>query len=379
MEKIFFGQITDISSEGQGVTHHPSGLTVFVEDGWPGDEGELEILRQEKRYATARWRKRERSSHERISARCPHHGFAPGQCGGCPWMGIDYQAQLRVKQKYLQDLLSRYHIGLQASPIHPSSKEFGFRNRAQLKTNGDVVGYVSPKTRTMAPIDDCMILDEQTRVVLQAIRARLPDPQWYPTGKYAWNFIDIDCHMQPDDVVLNKRRPFQQANTAANEYMREWVRTIISSMSPDTAAIELFCGSGNFTEVLIEHYKELVACELPGDALKRLREKQLAGVKMVGCDLFQESQWAPIRTEGQQASVLFLDPPREGFKLLPEFVRQFPLLKTIIYISCDPYTFVTNIHPLLQEAWTLKAIQPVDQFPHTAHMELLAVLQHKSH
>ncbi|MCB9072559.1 MAG: hypothetical protein H6623_02980 [Bdellovibrionaceae bacterium] len=76
-----------------------------------------------------------------------------------------------------------------------------------------------------------------------------------------------------------------------------------------------------------------------------------------------------------KAKFLFLDPPREGFRFLSHFVQQLPELETIMYVSCDPYTFVNNVRVLIDESWSLLEVQPVDQFPHTPHVELLAVLE----
>ncbi len=372
--EIFSGKVEDLSSEGLGVVKHADGMTFFVEGAWPGDQGEFQVLKREKRYGFAKWQKRTVNSAHRREAPCPHLGFEPGKCGGCPWMIASYDSQLDYKNKFLAQLLKRFHYDVIPNPIHGSEKEFGFRNRAQLKIDGKRVGYVSPKSRVLAPIDSCIILNQETHALLDAIVHKLPHREWEPPGRYQWNFVDIDEDMEPQDIVLNQRRPFKQANHNANRYMRDFVEKELKTYSDYDRAMELFCGSGNFTEILSRHFKTTIACELPGAATRILRARNLPGVEVCETNVFAKLDWESVVEKAQSAQVLFLDPPREGFKDFFQFVTQLPALERIIYVSCDPYTFAANSQPLVSSGWVLREVQPVDQFPHTPHMELIGVL-----
>lgn len=373
--EFFTGKIEDLSSEGLGVVKHADGMTFFVEGAWPGDAGEFEIVKRERRYGFARWKIYTETSQDRAPAPCPHLGFEPGKCGGCPWMIASYDKQLEYKNKYMTTLLRKFHYNFTANPIHGSEKIFGFRNRAQLKIDGKQVGYVTPKSRVLAPIESCMILNEPTHELLDYIRAQLPNKEWAPPGRFLWNFVEIDEDMKPEDIVLNQRRPFKQANHSANTYMRQFVAEKIKNYSQYDHALELFCGSGNFTEILSSQFETTVACELPGTATRILRERNLRGVEVCETNVFAQIDWPLLVEKATNAQVLFLDPPREGFKDLALLVDQLPLLEKIIYVSCDPYSFAANIKPLLEAGWSLKEIQPIDQFPHTPHMELIALLE----
>lgn len=373
--KFFTGKIEDLSSEGLGVVRHPDGMTFFIEGAWPGDEGEFEILKREKRYGFAKWKTRTVNSPDRMEPPCPHLGFEPGKCGGCPWMIADYQSQLEYKDKYLATLLKKFHYESTLKPIHGSQKQFGFRNRAQLKIDGKKVGYVSPKSRVLAPIDSCMILNEPTHALLDYILDSLPKKEWEPPGRYLWNFVEIDEDMGPSDVELNVRRPFKQANREANEFMLNYVEAELKKDTRYDHALELFCGSGNFTEILSRYFKSTIACELPGQAARILRERNLPGVAVSETNVFAQIDWPDLIQRAQSSKVLFLDPPREGFKDLGLFVDKLPSLEKIIYVSCDAYSFASNIKPLINQGWVLREVQPVDQFPHTSHMELIAVLE----
>jgi 23S rRNA (uracil1939-C5)-methyltransferase len=371
----FFGTIEDLSSEGLGVAKHPEGMTFFVNGAWPGDAGELEIISKEKRYGFAKFKNQIEWSQERSKSVCKHLGTEPGKCGGCPWMIANYESQLKFKNKYLATLLKKFHYDIEPLPIHASDQVFGFRNRAQLKTNGKQVGYVSPKSRSLAPIEDCMILNDSARGLLKHIRENLPNKQWEPPGRYQWNFLDIDEDMQPQDIEINKRRPFKQANRSANIFMREWVKAKISSQNEDEKVLELFCGSGNFTEILSQQFQLVLACEMGGTATQKLRDKNLEGVSVIESDIFARIDWQKITKPAKDVQTLFLDPPREGFKDLAAFTGELPQLKKILYVSCDPYSFASNCKDLINNGWHFVEVQPVDQFPHTPHMELMAVLE----
>ncbi len=70
-----------------------------------------------------------------------------------------------------------------------------------------------------------------------------------------------------------------------------------------------------------------------------------------------------------------MDPPRAGST--PEFLRALGGLrpKRIVYISCDPSTQERDVAQLEEQGYALRAIQPVDMFPHTDHIENIAVLE----
>jgi 23S rRNA (uracil1939-C5)-methyltransferase len=374
VEKIFSGTVKDLSSQGLGVVVHPSGMTYFVTGAWPGDAGEFEITAQEKRFGFAKWHKQVDHSEDRTNVPCPHLGFEPGLCGGCPWMGIKYDKQLAYKQKNLSTLFNKNQIQMDLSDLQPSTRELGFRNRAQLKTDGQSVGYISPKTKTLAPIEDCVVLNDPTRDLLRFVRAQLPKKEWLPQGKFSWNFIDLDDELTIEDIEINKKRPFKQANSETNAYMKRWLEEQIKDIEPTTPVLELFCGSGNFTEVLGKKFFKITASEFAGNALENLKNKNIPSVTVFPADLFDHQSWKKLIRKTRDTKFLFLDPPREGFKDLSLFVGELPELEKIVYVACDPHRFVIDVKPLLSSGWSLKKVQPVDQFPHTPHVELMAVL-----
>lgn len=379
MQDSFSGRVRDISSEGHGVVDHPEGRIFFVRGTWPGDEGEFLVESTKKKYGTARLLKLTKSSPARQESPCPHFGWKPGQCGGCPWIFVDYKAQLEQKQKRVEYLIERNQLAtadFKAQPIVPSPLIYGYRNRAQLKTDGRQLGYVSPETKQIAPVQDCIVLSDKNRETLKELSAQLPQPRWRPRPPYLWSLLDIDESLSAQEVLPNVRRPFQQGNTQQNEFMKNWLREQLRNQDSAQPIVELFGGSGNFTQVLSDAgFLKIDCAEIDAKAVQTLEQKKIRGARGFVVDLYDPHSWKKIPQESLAAEVLVLDPPREGFPQLKNFIAEFENLKTIIYISCEPFRWALDIKDLVMTDWKLKKVQPIDQFPHTPHTELLSVLQ----
>lgn len=377
MSDIFKGTIRDISAQGLGVVDHPDGRVFFVRGGWPGDKGEFAIESIEKRYGFARISQLEEASADRVDRPCTHSGTGVGQCGGCPWMGIRYEKQLEQKQKMIAYLLKRMNAESEAitqlKPILPSEKIFGYRNRAEFKTDSQRIGYVSPGTKVLAPVEKCIILSEKNQSLFQLIKNQLPRQEWLPQEGYLWNFIQIDEWMDINEVKINKRRPFRQANSQQNFRMREWLREKLKDEDRQAPVVELFCGSGNFTQVLVEEgFANIHAVEGVDLAIQELRNQNWPGVHGYVANLFSPSEWKKVLPQCLEAEVLILDPPRDGFQRLHEFIKKLKHLRRILYISCETSQMASEIREIKKYGWILNEVQPVDQFPHTPHIETLS-------
>jgi 23S rRNA (uracil1939-C5)-methyltransferase len=377
--ETFRGKIKDLSPLGMGVVDHPEGRVFFVAGTWPGDEGLFEIISREKRYGFARFIESENLSEDRVRNPCIHSGFLPGQCGGCAWLGIKYDKQLEQKQKTVEYLARKNLPEVDTSalirPILASPRIFGYRNRAQLKTEGQVIGYVTAGSKTLAPIKDCIILSDKNRHTLHEIEDQLPQTKWKPKRPYLWNFIEIDEDTSSENLQLNQKTTFKQANTEQNEKMKSWLGECLAGLDKNQTVMELFCGSGNFTKVISDQgFQKIVASEVDAKAITKLNAQNLPGVQGFVTDLFYSTHWNQLLEVGKDTETLVLDPPREGFKGVQDFVKQLPNLKRIFYISCEASHFFQETKLLAQLGWKLEEVQPVDQFPHTPHVELLSVL-----
>ncbi|MEO5667014.1 MAG: class I SAM-dependent RNA methyltransferase, partial [Bdellovibrionota bacterium] len=199
---------------------------------------------------------------------------------------------------------------------------------------------------------------------------------WKPKYPDPWNTIDIDEDLEVSELRLNARRPFRQGNTEQNHAMRSWLRAHLAKLPKDWDVLELFAGSGNFTEVIAESgFSKICAAEVVDDSLVALRAKNLPGVTTVASDLFFDEAYPKIKKIFPKAELLILDPPRDGLKEKAGLLASYPDLRAIASISCDVGTFTRDLADFAAAGFRVVELQPLDQFPHTPHIEILAWLE----
>ena len=308
-----------MASDGRAVVTHPTGKTFFVDGAWIEEEGIFEITGSKGRVGFAKIHQLSKKSRHRIPSPCPYHGTKPNQCGGCPWITLDYSQQLAVKQKRVErqflKLNHAFNQSKKANTIWASPNTLSYRNRAQLKTDGKKLGFVSGKTNSIIDIEQCHVLTERNNLLIRQLREQLPNRDWQPHRKSIWTTIDIDDQLNANNISVNKRLAFRQANDRQNEKMRAWLKRHLMTLNLDSSVLELFCGSGNFTEVISSvGFKEIVATEGSEEAIQSLRNKQLANVNAKVINLYQETAIKTLIKHCKNSSILILDPPREGIK-----------------------------------------------------------------
>lgn len=366
--EVFSAQVRGLTSEGSGVLDHSSGRVVFVPGAWPGEDVEVKITAIKSQFAQAQLRKVLKAHPQRRIAPCKFHGFGQAQCGGCPWQFVDYTAQLAAKHERIEQTIGRLSSKTQILPIIPAPAEWGYRNRAQLKTNGLQLGFVAAGSNQLAPITDCQVLNDGNRQQLQTLSGNLPNREWQQAAKRQWVTLDIN----EAEVSVNQRLPFKQGNSAQNDVMRDWLREHLTALDKSWPVLELFAGSGNFTEIISGlGFTSITAAEVVPEAVAALEQRNLSGVTTQVIDLYKAEVLSRLLKRGQ-AKILVLDPPRDGIKFAGEIVAKQNALAHICYISCDLATFNRDAKLLIQQGFLLNSVQPIDLFPQTPHIELMA-------
>jgi len=390
LKESFESEIFSMSSSGAGLARHPDGFVVFVSGAWVGDFLKISLVEKKKNFATGKIVEVLKPSAERVDPRCPHFGYELGQCGGCAWQIGSYASQLAEKDLTVKHSLNKLQSAQSAkiSKAQPSPKEWGYRNRARLQTDGSRLGYLTPQTHQLAPIEDCIVLKDQLREKLLVLKDRLrrepfdlaelsADDKSLLDRKTGFSFFDLDEDLEIEWAFPGQVMKFRQANDEQNQFMKNWVleRCALSS-SKGSTAIELFSGEGNFTEVLVRAgFQDILALEGAPTAVDALNSKNLKGVDSKTENLFLENFVARHSEMISKAELLLLDPPRDGWKLKDQFLAKAKNLKKIIYVSCHMATFLRDAQDFERAGFRLVELQPVDQFPQTPHLEVLAVLE----
>lgn len=221
---------------------------------------------------------------------------------------------------------------------------------------------------------------------------------WWKTSSQS-KFVRLDAGTEPlkitltDDVELQVQPgQFVQVNGQINRQMIDQVLSLLrknkivkestglestgqESTSKQSLAVDLFCGTGNFSLPLAAHFDRVIGIEGLEDLVRSAEENaqrnNLTNVEFLVSDL---SDWSGMRKLKGKIDLVLLDPPRNGAAgVMPWIVKS--KAKQIIYISCHPSTMVRDAKLLMDAGYKLSATGVMDMFPHTAHVEAIALFE----
>jgi len=182
---------------------------------------------------------------------------------------------------------------------------------------------------------------------------------------------------------------FTQPNAGINVQMLTWASQCCSDIAKDTDLLELYCGNGNFTAVLAQHYRNVLATEVSkvsvASAQTNFEQNNVYNVTVVRLSSEEITQalngvrpfrrLKDIDLDSYDFSTIFVDPPRAGLdsgtlKLASQFDQ-------VLYISCNPETLMGNLSELLK-THEIQRVAVFDQFPWTHHLESGVLLKRRS-
>ncbi len=189
--------------------------------------------------------------------------------------------------------------------------------------------------------------------------------------------VDPRLHYQLQEFTLElgfHPQDFIQVNPEVNAKMIAQAITWLA-LKGDERVLDLFCGIGNFTLPLARHCAQAFGMEAEESMVERGRENaaraQITNATFLAADLIKTSENRLYQTCGK-IDVILLDPPRDGAK---EIIAILPQLKPkrIVYVSCNPATLARDAKVLVEAGYELDTLGVMDMFPHTAHVESMAL------
>lgn len=425
-------QIQSMDQKGRGVARL-DGKVMFIAGALPGETVRATVKRGQRRYEEGSADEILVASPERVEPGCRHFGL----CGGCGLQHQAAEAQILSKQqKLLEDL---QHIGGVCAErvLEPlTGPVWGYRRRARLgvrrvdKKDKVLVGFRERGGRYLADLSGCEVLDTRVggrleelgqlvdglsiphdipqievaagedRVCLvlrvmkplsEADRERLADYQrrtglqiaLQPGGPEAVITLDgspvqdLSYHLAGYDLELFfQPTEFVQVNAALNERM---VARALELLDPqaDEHVLDLFCGSGNFSLPIARHARQVTGVE--GDlALVRRAERNALHNGIENTDFhvanlfegFEDGTWT-----GAHYHKALVDPPRTGAREVLPLISSLGI-DHLVYVSCNPATLARDAGILVKEfGYRLMAAGVMDMFPHTAHVESVALFR----
>ncbi|MFK7857758.1 MAG: class I SAM-dependent RNA methyltransferase [Granulosicoccus sp.] len=360
--------IDSLGNNGEGVGRH-LGQVVFVPFTLPGERVRIKPTIRKKSYIRGHVLEILKGSPERQTPPCAYFG----QCGGCDWQHLPYELQLDAKVQHLTDALMR--IGKiekpVINPIIPSNNEFHYRNRIQGEIRKGKFHYRQRGSNELVSVERCVIAEE-------AINAHLQDTaldSQQGRVELAVNGDAVSVLPMNDDSSTDAG--FRQVNTAMSEHLSNLLASI-ARQHHDKRCIDLYCGRGNWSIDLAEHYPDshIIGVDASADNIRIARNLALdAGLSNVR---FQNGRVEKLlKSLPMEDSFCIVDPPRAG---LDEAVclglcEDAPHI--IVYISCHPASLARDLAILTETKFALECVTPLDMFPQTAHLESLSVLSRR--
>ena len=425
-------QILDLSHDGRGVARREDGKAVFVAGALPGETVLAEPTARSRRFDEARTLEVLTASPERVPPRCPHFGT----CGGCVLQHLAEDRQIVAKERVLLENLERIGKVAPGRVLEPlTADSWGYRRKGRFsvrrvnKKDKTLVGFREQDPRFVADLGQCHTVIPQIGMKIQALaalvdglqaREQIPQIEFIAgddaialTVRHLAPLDEADraalaafgrehgfsMFLQPkgpDSVhpldgqapALSFRLPqwdvelafepldFIQVNAGLNQKMIARALELLDAQAGERV-LDLFCGLGNFTLPLARTVAEVVGVEGDAGLVARARANAqrngLGNAQFFAADLTTDQRGTPWMRAGFDK--LLLDPPRSG---ADEVLKQLPLqgIDRIVYVSCHPGSLARDAGFLVHErGYRLVAAGVMDMFPHTAHVESIALFE----
>ena len=379
------------------------GKAHFIDGAMPGELVRGEVVQDKQAWARVALQEVVQKSPHRVAPPCPH--FA--ECGGCQWQHADYPAQLEWKQSIVAGQLA--HIGgLDDPPVSPTiapGPEYGYRNRMDFSVLDGAPALTQRRTRTLVAVPGCLLLhpilcdvfkkldhldgvrgvtlraSTTTGAVLAVVRGPVPDEAagWGcavsrrdRTGVRAV-IGSGDIHETVAGTELRiTGDAFFQNNTAGAEALVTLITEFLEPQ-PGETLLDAYAGGGLFAVTVGSKAGTVIAVEANGLAVYDLRHN----LAQAGIDHRVEKGSVEDVDIGGSWNIAIVDPPREGLRPAGVAAVTAGRPRSIAYVSCDTASLARDSRHLDEAGYRLDLATPVDLFPQTFHIEIVAQFTRK--
>ncbi len=362
--------VSDIAFGGEGVARAGS-FVVFIPFVALGEEVEVELTEVKKQFGRAQLLRVIQPSPDRVTPQCRYFG----ECGGCQYQHIAYDAQLRLKHKQITDLFQRIG-GFPAAviePVVPCPQPYGYRNRIMIRSQWNKpeqrlnIGYIRHNDRLVVDIDECQIAEPALNEQIRHVRANPP-----PKGG-----LKVVLRVSPEGWEV-PRDSFFQNNFFLLPRLVETVRERLRD-SGARHLVDAYCGVGFFSVEMADLVESFAGVEIDMPAIKAARKNAADRGRVNGEFLAGRTEdllpQLLAKFHADRTSII-LDPPRTGCP--PESLQLLREVRPaqIIYVSCHPATLARDLQLLCaDDVYRLAKVVPLDMFPQTQHVECVADLR----
>lgn len=421
--------ISRLDHLGAGIGHI-NRKPVFVDGLLPGEKALVQLTEDKKQYARAKVIKRLTDSQARIKPHCPIYD----QCGGCNLQHLSHSGQVEAKQQALSELMSKFAATetqqdfTQAEPIVASELHYRRCSRFSIKPGGGKLqfGFRKKQSKEIVDVEQCPVLAQSLNELLPPLRSLLIQLKGQKHLGHV-ELVEADNgrvvlirHLQPfndKDMTLLRQfaeqydvilylaptsdsidrisgqapyyeldgqklyfspKDFIQVNREVNKQMVQQALDWLE-IEPQDRVLDLFCGLGNFSLPLAKRANTLVGVEGVDEMVHRATDNAMIN-KRNNAAFYQanlEQDVTAMVWAQEHFNKILLDPARAGAAgVMQHVVNLNP--ERVVYVSCNPATLARDSQVLLKQGYQLERLGMLDMFPHTGHLESMALFTKKS-
>lgn len=430
---INIAHIESLDQEGRGVGRI-EGKVIFIDGALPSETVTYRTTRSKASYEVGKLDEVLKPSPMRTDPKCPHFGM----CGGCAMQHLDVYAQVAAKQRMLEDDLwhiAKVKPETMLPPIYGPA--WGYRHKARLRARfvpvkGRVlVGFNEKSSSYVAVMNECHVLpphmsalivplqellasltikdripqievaigEHVTVLVFRILEALAPEDEapirafadahgvqiWMQTKgpETATPFHPLDApglsYSLPEYNLTYPFMPteFTQVNPDINRVL---IRRAMRMLDPQPGEriADFFCGLGNFTLPIARMGATVLGMEGSAALVRRAKESaERNGLQQATefrqADLFEKTSES-LAALGHFDKWL-IDPPRDGAMELIKAIEPETAPQRVVYVSCNPATLARDAGLLVYKGYRVVAAGVVNMFPHTAHVESIALFE----
>ena len=420
-------EVTVVTVAEDGCAHSADGKQA-VFGALPGEKVKAVPVARKRKRLYLRTTEVLASSSHRVTPMCKAASF----CGGCSFQHVSHAYQLELKQAQVQKQFGQITPREWMEPI--SAPPYGYRTKARLgvkyvdKKDRVLVGFREKMKPYITDIENCPILVDPVSSLIEPLIkliSGLSEPRTIPQIEVACGDNDVALifrHMaamsdedmqklhafgreqsvqmflqpegidsthkifpQDDDDLLHYRLPdydlffqfspqdFTQVNLAVNRQMVARAVALLD-IDPSDEVFDAFCGIGNFSLAISRFAKKVTGAEQSASSIARARDNaRLNGVENVSF-VVEDLQLETTEINGLEGvNKVLLDPPRSGAEAMVKRLASSNVVR-VVYVSCNPETLARDIGILEKQGFELRSAGIIDMFPHTTHVESIALL-----
>ncbi|MGF1910563.1 23S rRNA (uracil(1939)-C(5))-methyltransferase RlmD [Vibrio kasasachensis] len=414
--------VEKLDHQGVGIAYQ-GGKPMFIEGALPSEQVLVQLIESKSKYSRAKLIKVQKASSQRAEPFCPHYH----ECGGCNLQHLESSSQLDYKQQALSGLMKK----LSGQTLELSEPIIGqslsYRRRARIsvmldkKTRQLQFGFRRKQSKQIVNVTNCSVLDSELNDMLPDLYKLLQGftrqesighielvkgdntkvmvlrhlkPLTAKENQQLEHFAvshQATLYLMPESDQLNlvvgeeahcleagvtipfSPNNFIQVNQTVNQKMVSQALSWLALEKTDHV-LDLFCGLGNFSLPIAKQVKSVIGVEgvdaMVEKATQNAELNQIDNVSFYQANLEEDMSSQPWASK--KFDKILLDPARAGASGIVDQLSNLGA-RRVVYVSCNPATLARDSQSLLEQGYQLEKLGMLDMFPHTGHLESMAL------